>query len=193
VPCTLLGNKIEYRATRSSVEAFHGGQRVASHLRSYGPRGIATTCREHRPKSHREQAKFGMAACMEDVFCIPARGIDKSTVRTLGGCGWVRAKQNVIVTGQTGTGKSYIGAALAHAACRASFRALRTRVPRLLQELAVASADGSYVSTLNSHASLRSDRQRSRRSAPVRNCPSGPDRCPSQAGPAVQVGRNTHA
>lgn len=113
-----------------------------------------TNRQNRRLASRVKQAKLGMAACMEDVFCSPARGVDKSTVRTLGGCGWVRAKQNVIVIGQTGTGKSYLGAALAHAACRAGFRALRTRVPRLLQELAVARADGSYVSTLNKLAQL---------------------------------------
>jgi DNA replication protein DnaC len=75
-------------------------------------------------------------------------------IRSLGGCGWVRAKQNVIVIGPTGTGKSYLGAALAQAACRAGFRALRTRVPRLLQELAVARADGSYVTVLNRLAQI---------------------------------------
>lgn len=58
VPCALIGHKVEFRATRSSVEAFHGGQRVASHLRSYGPKGTATTCKEHRPKSHRDYGEW---------------------------------------------------------------------------------------------------------------------------------------
>ncbi len=108
------------------------------------------TDRQNRRLAGRiKQAKLGMSACMEDVYCTPGRGVDKSAMRALAGCGWVRAKQNVIVVGSTGTGKSYLGAALAHAACRAGFRALRTRVPRLLQELAVARADGSYVTTLN--------------------------------------------
>jgi DNA replication protein DnaC len=101
-----------------------------------------------------KDAKLGMQACLEDLWCDPARGLDKSTVRTLGSCGWVRAKQNVIVIGMTGTGKSYIGAALAEAACRRGYRALRTRVPRLLGELAVARADGSYAATLSRLAKL---------------------------------------
>jgi DNA replication protein DnaC len=106
--------------------------------------------RQNRRLSARiKQAKLGMNACVEDVYCTAGRGVDKSAIRTLGTCGWVRAKQNVIVVGLTGTGKSYIGAALAHCACRAGYRALRTRVPRLLQELAVARVDGSYVSVLN--------------------------------------------
>lgn len=95
-----------------------------------------------------KQAKLGMSACLEDVWCEPTRGLDKATVRSLATCQWVRAKQNVIAVGATGVGKSYIGAALAQAACRNGFRALCTRVPRLLHELAIARGDGSYVSTL---------------------------------------------
>ena len=68
---------------------------------------------------------------------------------SLATCQWVRSKQNVIAVGQTGVGKSYIGASLAQAACRNGFRALCTRVPRLLQELVVARADGSYVTVLS--------------------------------------------
>lgn len=113
------------------------------------------TDRQNRRLAARlKQAKLGMNACMEDVFCNPGRGIDKSTIRSMAGCGWARAKQNVIVIGATGTGKSFMGAALAQAACRAGFRALRTRVPRLLQELAVARADGSYVERLNKLAQI---------------------------------------
>jgi DNA replication protein DnaC len=95
-----------------------------------------------------KQAKLGMSASLEDVWSEPGRGIDKPTVRSLATCQWVKAKQNVIAVGATGVGKSYIGAALAQAACRSGYRALCTRVPRLLHELAVARGDGTYVSTL---------------------------------------------
>ena len=62
------------------------------------------TDRQNRRLASRiKQAKLGMTACMEDVFCTPARRIDKSTIRTLSGCGWVRGKQNVIVIGATET------------------------------------------------------------------------------------------
>jgi DNA replication protein DnaC len=113
------------------------------------------TERENRRVGRRiKDAKLGMQACLEDLWCDPARGIDKAVVRSLGACGWVRAKQNVIVIGMTGTGKSYVGAALAEAACRRGYRALRARVPRLLGELAIARADGSYTATLNRLAKL---------------------------------------
>lgn len=113
------------------------------------------TERENRRLSRRiKDAKLGMQACVEDLSCDPARGLEKSVVRTLGTCGWVRAKQNVIVTGMTGTGKSYVSAALAEAACRHGYRALRVRVPRLLDQLAIARADGSYSATLSRLAKL---------------------------------------
>jgi DNA replication protein DnaC len=113
------------------------------------------TERENRRTGRRiKDAKLGMQACLEDLWCDPARGLDKSVIRSLGTCGWVRAKQNVIVIGMTGTGKSYIGAALAEAACRHGYHALRTRVPRLLGELAIARADGSYPVLLSRLAKL---------------------------------------
>lgn len=93
-------------------------------------------------------AKLGQSACLEDVWCEPERGLDKAAVRSLCSCGWVREKQNVIVVGHTGVGKSYLASALAQAACRNGFRALCTRVPRLLHELAIARADGSYMKIL---------------------------------------------
>lgn len=113
------------------------------------------TERENRRTGRRiKDAKLGMQACLEDVRCGPDRGLDKSVVRGLSTGQWVRAKQNVIVIGMTGTGKSYLGAALAESACRQGYRALRTRVPRLLEELAIARADGSYTSMLNRLAKL---------------------------------------
>jgi len=121
--------------------------------------GLMVDCewteRESRRVGRRiKDAKLGMQACLEDVSCDPARGLDKAVLRSLGTCGWVRAKQNVIVVGMTGTGKSYLGAALAEAACRHGYRALRTRVPRLVGELAVARADGTYTAALNRLAKL---------------------------------------
>lgn len=93
-------------------------------------------------------AKLGVDASMEGVWCQPERGLNKSVIRDLGTCRWIDDKLNVIVIGKTGCGKTYLGAALAQAACRAGRRALCTRVPRLVHELAIARADGSYTRML---------------------------------------------
>lgn len=102
-----------------------------------------------------KEARLGMSACLEDVVCEPGRGIDKATVRSFATCQWVRAKQNVIAMGPTGVGKSYLGAALAQAACRAGFRALCVRAPRLLHDLAIARADGTYSAELERLAKVQ--------------------------------------
>jgi DNA replication protein DnaC len=95
-----------------------------------------------------KEAKLGMAACLEEVWCDAARGLDQAVVRALATCQWVRAQQNVIAIGATGVGQSYLGAALAQAACRNGYRALYARVPRLVHDLAVARGDGTYPALL---------------------------------------------
>lgn len=97
-------------------------------------------------------AKLPMTATLEDLWCDPARGIDKATARTLATGQWIRAQQNVIAVGATGVGKSFIGAALAQAACRQGYRALCVRATRLSHQLAVARADGSYPKLLDQMA-----------------------------------------
>ncbi|MBI2393247.1 MAG: ATP-binding protein [Deltaproteobacteria bacterium] len=88
------------------------------------------------------------APSIEEVTCEAARGLEKSVVRSLASCQWVRSKQNVIIVGATGTGKTFLGTALAQIACRLGMRALCTRGPRLLHELSIAHGDGSYTALL---------------------------------------------
>jgi DNA replication protein DnaC len=85
---------------------------------------------------------------LENAWCDPARGLEKSLLRELGTAKWLRNKQNVIIVGQTGVGKTFLGSALAQSACAHGMTALCTRVPRLLNELAIAHADGSLASLL---------------------------------------------
>jgi DNA replication protein DnaC len=90
-------------------------------------------------------AKLRLAeACIEGIDFPKTRELDKGIVRTLATCRWVTEHQTVIVTGATGTGKSYVACALAHQACRKGFRAMYRRAPRLFDELRLARADGSY-------------------------------------------------
>jgi len=95
------------------------------------------------------EAKLRMTnACIEDIDYGAKRELDRVLVRQLGTCSWIGAHANVIITGATGTGKSYVACALAQQACRTGFRALYRRVPRLLEELALAHADGTYTRLL---------------------------------------------
>lgn len=87
-------------------------------------------------------------ACVEDVETSGARGLDKASVRQLGTCSWIHEHLNVLISGATGVGKSYVACALGHMACRQGLRVLYRRVPRLFDELSLAKADGSYARTL---------------------------------------------
>ena len=87
-------------------------------------------------------------ACIEDVDYGPKRELDRAVVRQLGTCGWITSHANVIITGPTGTGKSYLACALAQQACRSGFRAVYRRMPRLVEEFALAHADGTYTRLL---------------------------------------------
>jgi DNA replication protein DnaC len=87
-------------------------------------------------------------ACIEGIDFPAARALDKAIIRQLAGCGWVQEFQSILISGATGTGKSYLGCALAQQACRKGYRALYRRAPRLLDELKVARADGSYPRVL---------------------------------------------
>jgi DNA replication protein DnaC len=95
-----------------------------------------------------KDARVPNGVSLEELSCEAGRGVERSFARTLGACQWVRAKQNVIVVGATGAGKSFLGAALAQAACRQGFRALCIRTPRLLEQLAVARSAGTYAQAL---------------------------------------------
>jgi DNA replication protein DnaC len=91
-----------------------------------------------------KKARLRLNAAVEDIDYRPPRGLDKSVVLALASCRWVEEHHNVLITGPTGAGKSYLACALAHKACREGHRALYFRLPRLLQELNAARADGRY-------------------------------------------------
>ncbi len=87
-------------------------------------------------------------ACVEGIDYPARRELDKALVRQLATCRWVHEHHNVVITGMTGTGKTYVACALAQQACRNGHRALYRRVPRLCEELTLAHADGSYLRLL---------------------------------------------
>jgi DNA replication protein DnaC len=81
---------------------------------------------------------------IEEIIYSPDRNIDKQMMLQLSTCTWIIDSLNVIITGATGTGKTFVGCALGNAACRNSFKVLFKRVPRLLTDLAISKGDGTY-------------------------------------------------
>src|SRR5919201_480019 len=93
-------------------------------------------------------AKLRQAATIEELDFRTPRGLDRSVILNLAQAGWVAAHHNVLLTGPTGVGKSFVACALAHAAIRRGHTALYVRTPRLLAELALSRGDGRYVRRL---------------------------------------------
>jgi len=89
-------------------------------------------------------AKLKIYACVEDIDYRTPRGLDKSLILKLASCDWIRNAHNVIITGPTGVGKTYLACALGNRACRMGYPALYIRIHKLLQDLAIAKADGTY-------------------------------------------------
>jgi GGDEF domain-containing protein len=81
-------------------------------------------------------AKLPMPACVEDLDTRAPRGLDPAQLAQAIDLAWIREHLNILITGPTGVGKSYLAAALAHAACRADFAVRCFRLPRLVEELA---------------------------------------------------------
>jgi len=100
--------------------------------------------KENRALARRLQmAKLKERAVVEDIDYQHARGLDRKLMRTLSSSEWVRQKQNILLLGPTGIGKTWLGCALAHKACRDGFSVLHKRTAELFRELAVAHVDGS--------------------------------------------------
>lgn len=91
------------------------------------------------------RARLRHQATIEDINYSAARGLDKTVIRALARCGYVRDRENVLIVGATGTGKTYLACALAHKACLEGFTARYERLSRLLDALALARVDGTYA------------------------------------------------
>jgi len=111
------------------------------------------TARHDRQLSNRlRRAKLRHNACAEDIDYRHPRRLDKKLVASLASCQWVREHLNILITGASGLGKSWLACAFAHQACREHHSALYLRVPRLLNELDISRADGRYAKVLASLA-----------------------------------------
>lgn len=89
-------------------------------------------------------AKLRINACMEDIDYRPGRGLDRAEIASLGLCNWINHGINVIVTGPTGGGKTWLACALGNQACRMGLSVSFQRIPLLLDELAISHGDGSF-------------------------------------------------
>jgi DNA replication protein DnaC len=97
-----------------------------------------------RLKTRLRAARLRQTATLEDVDYRHNRGLDRGWLAEISTCRWVHEHLNILVCGPTGIGKTWLVCALAHQACREGYRTLYSRLPRLLQDLTLARADGRY-------------------------------------------------
>jgi DNA replication protein DnaC len=111
------------------------------------------TYRDNRRMTSRlRRARLRHIACLEDIDYRHPRGLDKTLITSMATCHWIKDHLNVLITGPSGVGKTWIACALAHQACREGYSALYLRLPRLLHETALARGDGRYPKLLASLA-----------------------------------------
>lgn len=103
---------------------------------------------DRRMKSRLRQARLRQQACMEDINYRHPRGLDKALVMGLQDCQWAKKSINILLTGPTGVGKTWIACALAHKACQSGHSVIYHRLSRLLESLPLAKGDGSYAKVM---------------------------------------------
>ena len=103
-----------------------------------------TELENRRMQNRLRTAKLRLSASIEDLDLRQGRGLDRALILSLAQNQWVRRHHNILVTGPTGAGKSYLACALAQKACRDGHTVLYQRLPRLLHDIAVARLDGRY-------------------------------------------------
>jgi len=139
-----MADALEEQLTTTAVHALDFEERLALLVQR------ELTSRDNRHMERLlKQAKLRLPAAMEDLDLRASRGLDRSLLLRLAGCDWIRACHNLLITGPTGTGKSWIACALGQAACRQGLSVRYFRLSRLLDDLVLAHADGSYGRLLN--------------------------------------------
>jgi DNA replication protein DnaC len=105
---------------------------------------------DSRTKRRLKLAEFPMRATVEDLDLSPERGLERRLILELSQCNWVDKALNILVSGATGTGKSYLACALGVAACKSGYSVRYLHTARFFHTLTHARQDGSYLNLLRS-------------------------------------------
>lgn len=91
-----------------------------------------------------KQAKFKQQASLEQINYLHQRGLDKNYLLRLQNCDWIKKSRDLLITGSTGVGKSFIASALGFQACVHEFKVMYVTANKLFDKLLLAKADGTY-------------------------------------------------
>jgi DNA replication protein DnaC len=98
---------------------------------------------------HLRQARFRYGASIEEIDFASPRGLDKTRMLRLADAGFIERRENLLITGPTGVGKSFIASALGHQACLRGYRTLYFNTQKLFAKLKILKADGTYLKEMN--------------------------------------------
>ncbi|HOV28370.1 MAG TPA: IS21-like element helper ATPase IstB [Pseudobacteroides sp.] len=102
-----------------------------------------------RIKRYIHKASFSINACIEDIDYTAERKIDKKTIQTLSTCTYIIQKLNIVITGKTGSGKTFLACAFGNSACRHGYTVKYYRIPELLLEIQDAKNENRYSKFMN--------------------------------------------
>lgn len=106
--------------------------------------------REHiRTQTYLRQSKIRYNAVLEQVYCNTARNLTQDKLLAVADCGFIERSENVMITGATGCGKSYLACALGRQACSFGYKTLYLGMTRFLENISQAKLDGTYLKLLN--------------------------------------------
>lgn len=94
-------------------------------------------------------AKFRYKAYMEEITASTTRNLDKNTIARLSSCDFIEQKQNILVTGSTGVGKSFIASAIGYKDCMNGYKVMYFSAGKLFAKLKMAKADGTYLKEID--------------------------------------------
>ena len=106
--------------------------------------------RQHkRMEMYLKLSKIRYMAQIHDIECSKERNLSKETLSHLSDCNFIKKGQNILISGSTGCGKSYLACAIAHQACSLGYKTIYLNMNKFVEQIAISKIDGTYVKQLN--------------------------------------------
>lgn len=102
-----------------------------------------------RTQTYLRQSKLRYNAVLEQVYCNPVRNLTQDNLMPIADCGFIERSENILITGATGSGKSYLACAIGRQACSFGYKTLYLGMTRFLERISQSKLEGTYIKMLN--------------------------------------------
>ena len=137
-----------YRAFKTNLESGQIHQLTTDELISIMVDSELDDRQNRKIEHHIRKARFRYKGNIENINYDPERNLDKNLIMRYAECTFIEKHENLLITGSTGVGKSYIASALGHQACMLGYSVIYANTSKLLSKLKLSKADGSYMKEL---------------------------------------------